>query len=220
MSVDNRSLSAALIDVRHAYRLLADYQRRCLDMVTLIGQQFPETQFYNWTSTNGVATAPLARVDPRTFWGWNFLPLYQPSILFVPQDGGRSHPGVGDWLLEVRIVTDTGWELGNGSSEPEASSFKPAEEAKSWLSIIIFKCIEEVPEGHNWFHQVWGNAPWPEETEEADEQGLVSLKSGPLSICQLDAALEDMTSKDAVKAFCERAKRLMSEKLHIEFAAP
>lgn len=218
MSIDEQTFSAALVDVRHAYRLLADYQKRCLHMLTLIGQQFPETEFYNWTPS-GLTAVPIARTDPRDFWGWNFLPLYRTSMLLVPRDGGGSLPGIGDWLVEVRVITDTGWELPDRRIEPDASRFIPVEDADSKLSIMVFKCVDSVPHGQNWFHHVWGNASWPEDLEDADEDGLIAMEEGILAACQLDVPLQQMMSKEAVKAFCERAKRLISRKLDIVFAA-
>jgi len=214
---DATTLSAALTDVRHAYRVVADYQRRCLDMLILIGQQFPETRFYNWKTSNGTAATPPARVDPRTFWGWNFLPLHQISLLLVQNGGGGSFPAVGDWLVEVRIITDSGFDIPDTRIEPNTADFTSVEASESMMSIMIFKCAEQVPDGHNWFHHVWGGASWPADIADPDDDGLVYLEDGSLVSCQMDVPLEQMTSKEAVKEFCSRAKRLFSAKLNIEF---
>lgn len=211
------SVSSALLDVRHAYRLVADYQRRCLDMLTLIGQQFPDSQFYNWKTSNDTAATPPARVDPRNFWSWNFLPLYQISLLLVRNNGGGSFPQVGDWLIEVRIITDTGFEFHDPRIEPDAAKFAPIEACESKLSIMCFKCVTEVPEGHNWLHHVWGGASWPEDLSSPDENGLIYIEDDNLVSCQVDVPLEHMTSKEAVKDFCGRAKKLFTAKLDIGF---
>ncbi|MCZ7861200.1 hypothetical protein O9X98_07240 [Agrobacterium salinitolerans] len=187
-------------------------------MLTLIGQQFPETDFYNWTPSD-LAAVPVSRTDPRDFWGWTFLPLYRTSMLLVPRDGGGALPRIGDWLVEVRVITDTGWEMQDRRIEPDASKFLSVEDADSKLSLMVFKCVGTVPQRQNWFHHVWGNASWPEDLEDADEDGLISMKEGILSACQIDVPLQQMTSKEAVKAFCERAKQLISRKLDIDFAA-
>ncbi|MCS4089429.1 hypothetical protein [Rhizobium sp. BK176] len=218
MSIDEQTFSAALVDVRHAYRLLADYQKRCLDMLTLIGQQFPETEFYNWKPST-LAPTPIARTDPRDFWGWNFLPLYQASFLLVPSSGGRSHPGIGDWLVELRITSDTGWDMPDRRIEPDASKFVSVEAADSKLSIMVFKCVSQLPTEQNWFHSVWANTSWPEDISVPDDDGLIYMEQGVLAAAQLDVSIAQMTSKDAVKAFCERAKRLIARKLDIAFAA-
>jgi hypothetical protein len=219
MSIDEKSFSAALVDVRHAYRLLADYQKRCLDMLTLIGQQFPETEFYYWKPST-VSPVPIARTDPRDFWGWNFLPLYQSSLLLVPTHGGGGEPSVGDWLVEVRITSDTGWDMPDRRIEPDASKFISVDSADSQLSVMVFKCVSRPASGQNWFHHVWANTSWPEDIADSDEDGLIYMEEGLLVACQLDVSLAQMMSKDAVKAFCDRAKRFIGKKLEISFAAP
>ena len=177
--INEKALAAALTDVRHAYRLLADYQKRCLDLLTLVGQHFPETEFYNWKPST-LMPVPIARTDPRNFWGWNFLPLYQASFLLIQSNGGRSHPEVGDWLLELRITSDTGWDMQDARIEPDASNFISVEAADSKLSIMIFKCVSRPPSGQNWFHNVWGNTPWPEDIGHPDDKGLIYMEKGIL----------------------------------------
>lgn len=219
LSTDEKTLAAALTDVRHAYRILADYQKRCLDLLTLVGQYFPETEFYNW-KPSALAPVTIARTDPRNFWGWNFLPLYQASFLLIQSDGRRSHPEVGDWLMELRITSDTGWDMPDARIEPDASNFISVDAADSILSIMVFKCVAPPPSGHNWFHSVWGNASWPEDIAQPADNGLICMEEGVLSAAQLDVSLAELTSKDAVELFCDRAKRLIGEQLDIAFVAP
>ncbi len=219
VSINETTLVAALTDVRHAYRLLADYQKRCLDLLTLVGQHFPETEFYNW-KPSALAPVPIARTDPRNFWGWNFLPLYQASFLLVQSNGGRSHPEIGDWLLELRITSDTGWDMQDARIEPDSSNFISVEAADSKLSIMVFKCVSAPPAGQNWFHSVWGNTSWPEDIAQPDDSGLICMEEGVLSAAQLDVSLAELTSKDAVKIFCDQAKLLIGKQLGIAFVTP
>ncbi|TCN30217.1 hypothetical protein [Sinorhizobium americanum] len=216
MSIDERSLSASLVDVRHAYRLLWDFQRRVLDTLKFVAQQFPEREFYQWQN-NAVDAVPPARSDPTDYWAWSFLPLYHASVLYSRGGEGRAHPKIGDWLLEVRIMADTGWDFHDNRIEPDPSRFTGVDDAESKLSIMVFKCIDEVSDKENWFHHVWGKATWPEDVGEVDDKGIIYMEDGPLAACQIDAPLSQMTTKDAVKAFCDRAKGLISERLGIAF---
>ncbi|KQW47226.1 MULTISPECIES: hypothetical protein [unclassified Ensifer] len=218
MSLDERTLSASLVDVRHAYRLLWDFQRRCLDTLKHVAQQFPERQFYQWQN-NVVGAVPPARSDPMDSWAWSFLPCYNMSVLYARGGDGRAHPKVGDWLLEVRIVTDTGWDLADQRIEPDPSRFISVESADSKLSIIAFKCVADVDPNDNWFHHVWGNASWPEDEVDQDGDGIRYLAEDPLVACQLDIPLSSLTTKDAVRAFCDRAKQAISDKLLIRLEA-
>lgn len=219
LSTEEKPLAAALTDVRHAYRLLADYQKRCLDLLTLVGQHFPETEFYNWTPSD-LNPVPIARVDPRSYWGWSFLPLYKASFLLIQSNGGRSHPEVGDWLMELRITSDTGWDMPDDRIEPDASNFISVEAADSKLSIMVFKCVSRPLSGHNWFHNIWANTFWPEDIAQPDDNGLICMEEGVLSAAQLDVSLAELTSKDAVKLFCGRAKLLIGQQLDIAFVEP
>ncbi|MDW9481385.1 hypothetical protein GOB57_22315 [Sinorhizobium meliloti] len=218
MTLDERSLSASLVDVRHAYRLLWDFQRRCLDTLKLVAQQFPEREFYQWQN-NVVEAVPPARSNPLDSWAWSFLPFYNMSVLYARSGEGRAHPKIGDWLLEVRIVADTEWEMLDERIEPDPSAFVSVDKADSTLSIIVFKCVSDVDPKSNWFHHVWRNASWPEDDADPDDQGLTYMEEDPLAACQVTAPLATMTTKDAVTAFCERAKRAISDKLSINFEA-
>ncbi|RAS09772.1 hypothetical protein [Ensifer adhaerens] len=216
MSLDERTLSASLVDVRHAYRLLWDFQRRCLDTLTCVSQQFPERQFYQWEN-NVVDAVPPARSDPTNFFAWSFLPFYDLSVLYTRSGDRRAHPQIGDWLLEVRIVADTGWDVVDERVEPDPSRFISVESAESKLSIFAFKCVSDVDPNNNWFHHVWRNASWPQDQVEPDDQGVTYLAEDPLIACQIDIPLSHLTTKDAVRAFGDRAKQVFSDKLSIQF---
>ncbi|MGN7802500.1 hypothetical protein ACTJKE_07165 [Ensifer sp. 22521] len=216
MSLDERALSASLVDVRHAYRLLWDFQRRCLDTLKCVAQEFPELEFYQWQN-NLAGTVPLARSNLLDTWAWTFLPFYNISVLYTRSGEGRAHPKVDDWLLEVRIVADTGWDLADQRIEPDPSRFVAVENTESKLSIMAFKCVGEVDPKSNWFHHVWGNASWPENEMDPDEHGVSYFAEEPLVACQIDAPLSSLTTKETVRALCERAKQVISDKLSITF---
>lgn len=218
MYLDERTLSASLIDVRHAYRLLWDFQRRCLDTLKYVSQQFPEREFYQWEN-NVVDAVPPARSDPLNSFAWSFLPFYNLSILYTRGGDARAHPKVGDWLLEVRIAADTGWNVIDERVEPDPSKFVSVDSADSKLSIFVFKCVSDIDPKNNWFHHVWRNASWPEDEVDPDEQGVIYLAEDPLVACQIDIPLSHLTTKDAIRAFCDRAKQLISDKLSIQFEA-
>ncbi|MEY9770199.1 hypothetical protein [Sinorhizobium fredii] len=216
MALDERALSAALADVRRAYRLIWDFQRRCLDTMKFVAQQFPEREFYQWAS-NGSNQPPPNRSDPTRTWAWDFLPLYNCSFLYTGPGQDRWHPKIGDWLLEVRLLADTEWDVRDERIEPDPAEFGPVGESDTTLSIFVWKCTSEVPDNLNWLRHIWGQASWPADVEDGDEEGVVYMREGYLEACQLDISLAELTTKDAIKAFCGRAKRAFSQKLGIDF---
>lgn len=60
-------LSGLLANVRDAYRLIWAYQRRCLDTVQVIADQFPELSFYQWSSL--LSNHPPSEVRPPSTGG-------------------------------------------------------------------------------------------------------------------------------------------------------
>ncbi len=216
MNLNEDSLSAALVDVRHAYRLLWDFQKRCLHTMKFVAQQFPDRQFYQWQN-NVVNAVPPGRSDPTSNWAWDFLPLHNCSLLYTRAGEERWHPVVDDWLLEVRLVVDTGWDMPDERLEPDPASFPSVDKTETILSIMVSKCIEQVPEKANWLRNVWGETPWPSEKGKADESGITYLADGYIEACQIDVPLSELITKEAIKAFCERTKREFSQRLGIDF---
>lgn len=215
MNMDERALSVALGDVRHAYRLLWSFQKRCLDTMKFIAQEFPDRQFYQWTN-NVVNSTPPGRSDPTLNWAWDFLPLHNCSLLYTRTGGERHRPNVGDWLLEIRLIVDTGWEMPDERLEPDPSRFAPVDTAETTLSVMAWKCVEEVPAKANWLHDVWGQGQWPSDEGDVDESGTAYLADGQLEVCQIDISLAELTTKDAIQSFCDRTKREFSRRLEID----
>lgn len=75
------SLDKTIKEVRYAYRLLWEFQKRTLDTVRLISDQFNDRLFYQWSNYKATlgtrtGTAPF-NFPPRVFssFVWRILPL-------------------------------------------------------------------------------------------------------------------------------------------------
>ncbi len=216
MVLDEHDLSVALADVRHAYRLIWDFQRRCLDTMKFIAEQFADREFYQWVN-NGCNHPPPGRSDPTKNWSWDFLPLYNCSLLYTGPRENSWHPEIGDWLLEIRLVSDTGWLVRDERIEPNTSEFCSVEQADTTLSICVWKCTATVADDFNWLRHVWGEASWPADEGQGDDVAGYHLREGGLEAFQLDIPLTKLTTKDAIRAFCGRTKHAFSQKLAIDF---
>lgn len=202
------NLSVALEDVRDAYRLIWGYQRRCLDTVRLLSENFGDRTFYQW-SNYLARQPPLRGSSPFEKWSLEFMPLYCASFLFLRE--GAYSPRSGDWMLEIKLTTDTQTDpfIGTGN-QPDLESFAPSKESRSEISLIAWKCLQDQQENSNWLRQVWELADWPE--ADASEP-FVALDY--FHAYRLDEGLDRLATRQDIETFAEKAKKAFKEKLNI-----
>jgi hypothetical protein len=155
----NLMLQDVLFEVRKAYRLVAVYQRRILDMARFIQDHFSEQGYkpywylhkYDLKVTSTGASVPTDR------WSLDMLPLYNGlSMLYIPKLAD-ANPKKDELLLEIRFDNDDGFEEPN-SREPKVENFKPAEECTSKLWLCVFGVLDVK---NNWLHNVYNTTEWP-----------------------------------------------------------
>ncbi|MBY5651798.1 hypothetical protein AB9F42_02995 [Rhizobium leguminosarum] len=210
------NLRQALEDVRAAYRLLYAYQRRTLDTISLVTDQFPDRTFYQWS--NLLCDMPPARgKTPFGRWTWDFMPLYNTSFLFTKGGDASNYPQEGDWLLEVKLGTDTGHaEFWGRRTEPSIADLGDVADAKSALSLIVWKCAETFPKNSNWYNDVWYANPWPSmDVIEAGNAAVVA--DGKIRSFQVDTLLEELEDRASVIRFTNSAKATFAGALDMDF---
>lgn len=148
-------LDAALLDVRKAYRLLADYQQRILELLAFIRSELgavPYHQHFRNTPPRG-----LERLELDGSGGARLLPFNDVSALWL-RHGGQEDPAnqhlKGDLLIDVWVCSDSG----NGMENKPTLS---AEQSRSELRIYFFLCDQDTPENINWYYQVWNGTGYP-----------------------------------------------------------
>ncbi|MGZ5027773.1 MAG: hypothetical protein ACXWE9_09910 [Methylobacter sp.] len=150
------SLENALLDVRKAYRLLADYQARLIDLLAIIQDELGAVNYY--PCYRHTPPRSFDRLERCNDAGWRFLPMSDMSILWR-RDAGQDDPihyhKEGDLLIDVLVRSDTG----NGQYKNELIK---VEESSSELSIYFFLCVKPEEESHNWYHRVWNKTEYPE----------------------------------------------------------
>jgi len=96
------NLNNAFVEVRKAYRLLADYQKKVLDLVDFIGNSFGRTyagghsKYGDPTPRNGKGSLDL--------WSWDWLTMYFYEFSF-----GTENINNQELTFSVFIVSDTGY---------------------------------------------------------------------------------------------------------------
>lgn len=188
----------ALLDVRKAYRLLADYQQRLIELLALIREELGAVDYYR--HFRNATPRSFARLERSNDAGWRFLPMSDVSVLWT-RDSGQEDPihfhKKGDLLIDVFIRSDTG----NGQ---HGNDQVPVEESSSELWIYFFLCMHPQEESHNWYHKVWMQTHYPKLNEaETCEDNIGYQMYG--EVLKLSDLTNEMAVKEAIKALRERA---------------
>jgi hypothetical protein len=143
---DEETLEAALLDVRKAYRLVYMFQRRVLDLVELIGQLIGDDiglQFLRWCPRGKYSGLPPG-MNPLEENAWKMLPLYNAKFLFAPPDTQPGKRLKGEWLLEIRVVPDTGFtQQGRGEADPSDFANTQCESRLELYAFIVLTDMNE-----------------------------------------------------------------------------
>jgi hypothetical protein len=192
-------LKNALCEVRKAYRLIATYQRRILDITRIIQNTLglkPYCYDHNYYNIRG-------RAFPTDRWSIDFLPLYNGmSILFLNEGADSNHPKVDDIMLDVRFENDTGFER-SSTKEPRPEEFETSvEDSESKLCLYAFGVTEDMP-NTNFYNIIWHQMEYAGNEQYEEYEKFWNLgKSYDLSI---------LPDEDSIKEMLEDFRALLKE---------
>lgn len=150
-------LNLALLDVRRAYRLLADYQQHLFELLGYIRERLGATAYYQeYAFKQPRDTAGLESDD---FAGWRYLPCFDLSILWLKHAGQETpwdNHRAGDQIFGVWIRSDTGFDKYNNQFSDEAVELTHSELV---LSVVV--CDTPAAAPYNWYSRVWCGIPYP-----------------------------------------------------------
>ncbi|WP_085725521.1 hypothetical protein [Pseudomonas sp. R37(2017)] len=149
------TIDDALLDVRKAYRFLADYQQRVLELLGFIRKEL-SADHYHQVPRNRIPRN-LEGIDTSNNVGQRFLPFNDISVLWL-RNTGQEDPvhfhQKDDLLIDIWVRSDTG----NGTDNEPAQS---AEQSRSELRIYFFQCVVPLEKSYNWYSQVWAKTNYP-----------------------------------------------------------
>lgn len=198
---NNHEVETALLDVRKGYRLLSLYQRRVLDLCDEIVCAFETTlNFYTWTPSQHQIT-PRRGTQPTARWSWDFLPLYDFCVMFLPEGVNNNTHNPGDWMLVIRISADSGYRR-DGASEPDPRVFNDPAECESTVKLYIYRCSEALEA--NWYYKIFEENVFPPDNgERGFDHGVRT--------CGMKFQLSEMENADAVGQCVERFKTMLRQ---------
>lgn len=187
----NQDLNAALLDVRRAYRLLANYQKRQFDLLSYIRSKLDAIPYYQdyVFSRQG----DLRGLENQANAGLRFLPFLDISAIWLrhqnQEDFSDKHlPG--DLMFGAWVRSDTGFDKYQGIYKEET-----AEASKSILVLSVVIC--DVPNDNpgNWYIKVWNPLPYPEDGKVGTSESVPGYRVYSKSINL--AELADQLSVDS-----------------------
>jgi hypothetical protein len=194
-------IDAALCDIRKAYRLIHLYQRRVLDLCREITEAFEsELNFYHWAASQFEMPARRAS-NPGSRWAWEFSPLYDFCVLYLPEGVHHQTHKPDDWLLAVRAAADSGFVL-RGKTEPDPRGYQKVETCESTVRLYIYYCSQAFDA--NWFSDIYNANDFPRD----DEEG--SFANGIRTV-GMKFALAEMHHAEAVRSCVERFRQRLQE---------
>ncbi|MET4634927.1 hypothetical protein [Kaistia defluvii] len=195
-----------LTDVRRAYRLIWGYQRRIMDILNMMADEFDTHEFYCWKTLDRDPPAKRG-TNPLKKWAWDLLPLYQASFLYTAVGSDRGSLKAGEWLLEFYVNSDDIDFKGYRAGEPDALKFLSPENSNSMISLVAWKCTRDTKA--DWFRDIWNYSDWPTSGD------VLQIDDYPVRAIKLEFPIEDLDGKPAIKKAVSDFRALLKAKLEI-----
>lgn len=142
-------VSQILVDVRKSYRLLYQFQKRMLDLMSFIGGAYGLS--YNGGYPKYSKHSPGKGKGYLSNWAWDWLNMYMYEFSY------KSKKVNNDKLrLSVLLVPDTGYFLTKKNNDKikrlEIDKFVDAEHSESKIFFVLGKNMWKIP-----FNRGWGS---------------------------------------------------------------
>ena len=195
---DKEALQAALGDVRRAYRLLWCYQDRLFDIVGEISGLFGNLRFYQWHPNS--AARIDGGTDPRTRSAWFAFPMMNVSYLYRSGDD-PNYAKLGDWMLEIRVVSDSGFDdIMHSPWDADPNEFAGIEATTSRIDLHIFYFTQDFK--GNLLNDMWKSLEWPTTDGELGEPS-----THPVRTIGASFNIADLGDKDDVTSATRSFKK-------------
>lgn len=201
--MDN-ALQDALLDVRRAYRLIEDFQRRLISALEFMRSELNVDYYYQY-APNSVPRSLTGAMGENS--GRRYLPFNDLSVFWLKhsgQDDPFNHPCYGDFMIDVWLRNDSG----NGQREEE---YALPENSRSLLLIHVISCKAHDAGKQNWYN-LWQNIDYPASNDvEAIE------KFSGFFIYREELDMVNLIDKETFSACIDGFRQRVSDKMGISF---
>jgi len=201
---DQATLRSALGDVRRAYRLLWCYQDRLFDIIRTITAEFDSLKFYMWRTNSA---SPIdGSTNPLTRSPWSAFPMMNVSYLYRCGDD-PNQAEAGDWLLDIRVISDSGFDDDSHSPmKADPDDFAGIEATDTRINLYVFYCASEIK--GNWLRNIWNELEWPEPDGKA-----VDASSLPVKMIGITLDVADLGDREDAQRAAAGFKKLAAHAL-------
>lgn len=188
---------ALFSQVRVAHRLLAAYYQRIQGVIKKVAEDSLELRFYYWRPTR--FSRPLRRSGNQLRkWSWDLLPGVQTEYVFV--HGEKKKQQLGDWILRVHVVTDTGVESEESAKNPLEVKVSP----EDGHSVCRFYVV--APRTHltgDWYGNVWRSLG---SVDLASETPYCLNRDKQIYACAFQVPMEELTAEGSAEDLIRKIK--------------
>ena len=202
------NIDDVLKDVRKAYRLLASYQQRMLELLTFIRKSIKAESYYYCYRTTLPRTFEGLEMQPES--GRRFLSFENLSQLWLINSGqeeAHEYHHAGDILVDAYIVSDTAT-----SKHHVPKGANSTDEGESQLWLYFFYCDTPAQSGiaNNWYNKVWSACPEYPKDNEVINIKTVNGKYRVLGIC---IPLRNLADKSSIETSIVNIRQVVKETL-------
>ncbi|OCA75435.1 hypothetical protein [Chryseobacterium arthrosphaerae] len=183
------NLNENLTEVRKAYRLIYDYQKRILDLINFIRSKYDFIYLGGFSKFSNVS--PRNGSGNLTFWSWDWLNLYFYEFHFHKKIINKD-----EIRFSIFLISDSGYfdkKKDNSIQKTNPDLFLEPEASKSKLIFVIGKNTWELFNTDNWNNTDFTTGTYG---HKEDEKGIMLFKS-----YDLDKFIDENTAKQTLIDF-------------------
>ncbi|WGE67077.1 hypothetical protein NYR77_08830 [Actinobacillus equuli subsp. haemolyticus] len=201
--MNKEEMQLVLQDVRKAYRLLADYQQRIIELLDFIRNELKAEHYYHY-QPNSIASQSIHKIYNAPDIGWKFLPMLNMNLLWHK----TANVPAGEWWGDHIQQNDLVFDFCIVSDEDNDETLLP-KESKSELHIYVYKCVKYTRK-NNWYADVWWKSEYPDFGE---VKTLSNNKDTEYLVYGDKLDLSDLYDEEAVRKELSEFRKRASEKL-------
>ncbi|MGE8361680.1 hypothetical protein [Pseudomonas sp.] len=194
----------ALLDVRKAYRLIADYQQRMFELLAFIRNRLGARDYYQqyvYPQLQGIRG-----LENHPHSGMRGLPFYDLSAIWLKtgdQEAPWNNQRPGDLMFGAWVRSDTGFDKHNVAFNDET-----AEKTESLLVLSVVICDTPLAAPCNWYDKIWCGIDYPDDGE-VNETDVPGYRCYAKSI-PLEQLADRNAAEAAIAEWCSQASRKLN----------
>lgn len=199
--MQKEEMNLVLQDVRKAYRLLADYQQRIIELLDFMKNELGAEHYYHDRPHN-YDSRSIYKIYTDSNAGKNFLPMLDFHLLWhrtknIPEnEEWQNNLMQGDLVFHILIPDNQ-------------------EDIHSELHIYVYQCVK-YKRKNNWFADVWCKAPYPDDFKQVenfkDNTGQIEYNIYGEAL-DLSDLYNEVAVRKVLSAFRKRASKALNQEI-------